>query len=299
MKHILIPTDFSTNSWNAIAYTVQYYQAQVCKFYLLHTHPLRPATIENMSTITLKSIMTLSTIQLQEFKDKIARKYPNSKHSFDTINEFFGLKKAIRAGLNKYPIHKIVMGTKNASKKNSCLLRSNTTHIVDSITSSPIFIVPDNYKQRPIKQILFTTDLNRFYSENEIQLITKITAQHNAVLRVLHIKNNKPLTKIQNYNLSILKKGLSGVTTHYHSIANYNKKETIINDFIKRLDLDLLIMVNYKHNIVQRILQEPTIKKIGIKPIIPFLVIPENKIINKNPKIPTHHEIRTHNKSMV
>jgi|GEM_PF-359333 len=299
MKHILIPTDFSKNSWNAIAYILQYYKTQVCKFYLLHTHPLKPSTIENMPTLTLKSIIEQSSIQLQDFKEQILKNYSNKLHSFETLNEFLSLPKAIKSCLKKYPIHKIIMGTKQTCKHKPNLFGTTTKYIMDAITNSPIFIIPDNYNHQPIKEVLFPTDLNRFYSENEINLIKQITIEHNATLRVLNIKGNKSLNKIQKYNLSVLKQGFNSIETHYHSINNYNKKETIINECIEKLSIDLLIMVNYKHNIVKRIIHEPVIKKIGIKPHIPFLIIPEIMKINTNPKTPIHHENTTHNNTMV
>ena len=36
-------------------------------------------------------------------------------------------------------------------------------------------------------------------------------------------------------------------------------------------------MVNYKHSIFEKILNEPVINKIGFNPQIPFLVIPNKK----------------------
>ena len=36
MKNILIPTDFSENSWNAIKYALQFFKKKKCNFYLLH-----------------------------------------------------------------------------------------------------------------------------------------------------------------------------------------------------------------------------------------------------------------------
>ncbi|HIC31620.1 MAG TPA: universal stress protein, partial [Flavobacteriaceae bacterium] len=51
----------------------------------------------------------------------------------------------------------------------------------------------------------------------------------------------------------------------------------VINTFISDLEIDLLVMVNYKHSILEKLLNEPVIKKIGFNPLIPFLVIPNKK----------------------
>ena len=41
------------------------------------------------------------------------------------------------------------------------------------------------------------------------------------------------------------------------------------------LKINLLVLVNYKHSLIEKITKEPIIKKIGFHPIVPFLVIPE------------------------
>ena len=38
MKKILLPTDFSSNAWNAITYALEFYKDEWCMFYLLNTY---------------------------------------------------------------------------------------------------------------------------------------------------------------------------------------------------------------------------------------------------------------------
>ncbi|WAC02793.1 universal stress protein [Lacinutrix neustonica] len=40
MKTILLPTDFSENSWNAIVYALNFLEKEPCTFYLLHVNRL-------------------------------------------------------------------------------------------------------------------------------------------------------------------------------------------------------------------------------------------------------------------
>jgi MinD superfamily P-loop ATPase len=57
-------------------------------------------------------------------------------------------------------------------------------------------------------------------------------------------------------------------------MPDYAKKTQEINDFIEELGVNILVMINYKHSLIESIVKEPVIKKIGFKPIIPVLVIP-------------------------
>ena len=45
---------------------------------------------------------------------------------------------------------------------------------------------------------------------------------------------------------------------------------------VKRMmGIEVLAMVNYKHSLIEGITKEPVIEKIGFRPIVPFLVIPD------------------------
>ena len=41
MKNVLLPTDFSENSWNAIKYAIHFLENIECHFYLLHVNRIR------------------------------------------------------------------------------------------------------------------------------------------------------------------------------------------------------------------------------------------------------------------
>jgi hypothetical protein len=73
----------------------------------------------------------------------------------------------------------------------------------------------------------------------------------------------------------MLKNYLKDHEHSFHWMPDYSKKAAEIYEFIEELEIDILAMVNYKHSFIEGIIKEPVIKKIGVNPIIPFLVIPE------------------------
>ncbi len=276
MKHIVVPTDFSDNAWSALVYAVKLFKHEVCTFHLLHAAPLIPSSLSYISNVYINNVKLQSKQQLNEVKQQIETSNANANHSFKTLLKLIDLTTAVKDITQENTIDLIIMGTKGAGKNKSLFFGSNTVRLVDKIKTCPILIVPDQYDYIPIQQIVFSTDLNRFYTAHEINTINNFTYDNNAILRVINIQNDQPLTQIQQYNLSELKKGLQGFKTHFHSVPNYDKKAETITTFINDLDIDLLIMVNYKHSLIERFLNEPVIKKIGFQPLVPFLVIPNN-----------------------
>ena len=58
-------------------------------------------------------------------------------------------------------------------------------------------------------------------------------------------------------------------------MPDYSKKDEAIKDFIDELNINILVMINYKHSFIESLVKEPVIKKLGFQPTIPFLVIPD------------------------
>jgi hypothetical protein len=57
-------------------------------------------------------------------------------------------------------------------------------------------------------------------------------------------------------------------------MRDYDKVEVGIKDFLEIHHIDVLAMINYRHSILENLINEPVIKKIGFQPTIPFLIVP-------------------------
>jgi len=274
-KRILLPTDFSDNSWSAIVYALKLYKDEVCTFYFLNSTAINAPIMTYTSNILLKTIHGKALKEMLEFKDMAEKSNANSNHKFDIIISSEDLNEAIERAINKYDIDLIIMGTLGASHIGEFLFGTNTVHLVNNIRACPVLILPEEFDFVEPKQIAFPTDFNHFYSERELEPLLKLADLFNAKIRVVHINVEKSLDELQNYNLIVLKSYLHNYEHSFHWMPDYAKITTEINDFISDLNIDVLAMVNYKHGFIEKIIKEPVIKKIGIQPQVPFLVIPE------------------------
>ena len=175
MKRILLPTDFSENSWNAVSYASLLFKDETCIFYLLHTYSKiiyesvhlsqEPSerTIEN----TIKSN---GTTKIEHLKKTVEKAYPNPKHQFETVVTFGNLTDTVKDEIKKKKIDLIVMGTKGATSAKEIFVGSNTTKVINTIKSCPVIAVPSAFKYtgKP-SEITFATDFNHFYSKEELR----------------------------------------------------------------------------------------------------------------------------------
>ncbi|QXP79748.1 MULTISPECIES: universal stress protein [Winogradskyella] len=275
--HILLPTDFSDNSWSAILYALKLYANESCTFHFLHSW--------SFTNNTSRTYITSSFIDLQkeeaknnlvELKEKAKAESKNSEHTFETIYSIESLSTIIEDTIKERNISLVIMATKGATGAKEFIFGSNTVNIINKIRLCPVLVVPDAYNFVKPEQIAFPTDFNRFYGD-ELMPLMELTKLYNSKIKVVHINTKETLTEKQNYNLSMLKVYLEDYPSSIDWAPNFGSKEQIIKDYVKDHNINILAMVNYKHSFIENVMNEPVIQKIGFHPVIPFLVIPELK----------------------
>ena len=273
--NILLPTDFSDNAWSAAVYALKLYAEQECTFYFLHSTKMKVSTMSDFSNKLLKVMSEEAMKALLELKEMAEVSNTNPNHDFGIILSSEDLKDAIEFSVNKYQISLVVMGTKGVTRAKEFFFGSNTVKIVKKMRRCPILIVPEEFDFEIPEQLAFPTDFNRFYGNRELEPLKRLADLHHSKIRIVHIDVEAHLDGIQDYNLNMLKDYLKDYEYSFHWMPDYSKKVVEINDFINELGINILVMVNYKHSFIDNLIKEPTIKKIGSHPIVPFLVIPD------------------------
>ncbi|MDN3493226.1 universal stress protein [Winogradskyella bathintestinalis] len=272
-KNVLLPTDFSDNAWSAAVYALKLYAEEECDFYFLHASIIKVSMMSNISNKLNRTMLENALNDLNELKDMAEKANANANHNFHIILNECDLDDAIETAIQKHHIDLVVMGTKGATKAKGMFFGSNTVNLIKATKTCPILIVPDEFDFVKPEQIAFPTDFKRFYGE-ELLPLKRIAELHNSKIRIVHISNENNFEKNQDYNLAMLKVYLEDYPHTFHWMPDYDEKTKEINDFIEELDINILTMINYKHSFIENIIKEPIVKKIGFKPIVPFLVIP-------------------------
>ena len=281
MKNILIPTDFSENSWNAVKYALEFFKDTACDFYLLHVtiiynyasgeSPIMPLpAIEVIDKTVLKQAKT----QLKKLLKKIDDVPPNPKHKFYTLSNYDYFIDAVKTHVTEKNIDLIVMGTKGASGLKKVMIGSNTGDLITRV-KCPVLIVPENAAFHEIKEIAFPTDYHLFYPTKILNNILEFTKMHNAALRIVHIaKKDEEVTEFQLENKEFLKNFFAEEKHSFHRISN-KKIEDGVQCFVESRDIDLIVMIAKNLNLFQRILFRPTVEEISYHTDVPFLVLHE------------------------
>lgn len=280
MKNILLPTDFSDNSWNAIVYALHFYKDANCNFYLLYVHKLSVIINNDFPYIPNQDIPENGYIlaakkQLKEVLQKISETFPkNRKHNFYTLTDCNFFIESLRKHLEEKKIAVIVMGTKGASGLSRLIIGSNTGDVITKVKCTTL-VVPENAKFKKIEEVAFPTDFSMSNDLQVLQPIVEILEEKNSSLRVLNIsKKSSGLNIDEQKSKELLEDFFYNYKHSFHVLTN-KKIEDAVQCFVEGRDIDLIAMVAKNLNYFQQILFHTRVEEISYHTDVPFLVLHE------------------------
>lgn len=275
MQHILVPTDFSNNAYCALFYATLLQKGTPCKFYLLNVYnAFTPLKVTVAGKTTAERLTVESEEGLEHTFHRIKLDNPDPDHSFKTISRHGELVAVVSDLVEALEIDLMVIGNKGRSELEAIFFGSNALNLIGKIKKCPILTIPKELDFKQPKSIAFVTDYSRPYDAGLLHPLVVIANSFGAKIRVMHINESKELSRAQDINLGILMEYLKPYNCTAHWMPLYKSKATAINDFLQELDIDILVMVNYEHSLIQELTHEPVIKRMTFNPKLPVLIIP-------------------------
>lgn len=278
MKNILIPTDFSKNSCNAISYALKFFENSNCNFYLLHVNTINTLLTSETTYMASQEVIDEAFVKTAKTKlnnllNRLVDSSKNDKHNFYTITDHNYFIDSIRKHVTEKKIDVIVMGTKGASGLKKIIVGSNTGDVITRVHCTTL-VVPENAKFMVPKEIAFPTDFSSFYTIDLLKPILETLNQFKGSLNILHVNKGAPLNLDQQLNKGLLDDYFSNTNYSFYSLKN-NHIESAIQTFVEEKKINLITMVAKNLNYFQRILFHPTVQEISYHTDIPFLVLHE------------------------
>ncbi|WP_019670350.1 universal stress protein [Eudoraea adriatica] len=277
MKKIILPTDFSYNAYNAITYAMNLLKDEEATFYLMNTYT--PAIyqteylLHSPGQIGLGDIYQSESInQLEELQKQLQKEFKNPKHTIITHSAFNILVDEVASMVANENADMVIMGTQGATGAKEIFLGTHTVHVIKKATC-PVIAIPADFEFETPKEILFPTDFEVEYSEEQLTALLDLAELHKSRIQVIHISSGYDLTEFQEQNKAKLEQLLEKTPNLFHDLPS-QEIITGINNFQLKNKMNMLAMIQNKHTFLESLFIEPVIKKIGFHVSIPFMVIP-------------------------
>ena len=278
MKTILIPTDFSENAGDALAYALALIGNSNAKLHIINVVDPSMPMAEPLPGKNLPFEDELQNAQRAMEALRLLSTLPASgidrSHIQITTQVVVGTVAAsIKAEAKVVAANLIVMGTQGTQHNfvQKTLGTVSTSTLNDA--PCPVILIPRGYQYKPIKTVLFSTGLNHS-DPYELWRATELLQPHIAVVRCLHVlKNEADRDDVQ---LETFAKYMVEHSPSIQTIFNIEVNEdteAAIADYANAYDVELVIMHRTQQPFWSRLLEPSHTKKMASLLEIPLLVM--------------------------
>lgn len=280
MKQILLPTDFSENAWNALFTAIKLYADFECTFHLLHAYEPKSQNISGFKSSVragevYRSLSDRSEKELEKIITYLKTNHDIQKHTFNTISANENLVEIIKELVPKHDIDVIIMGTKGATGAKEVFMGSNTVKVLKAVKNCSLIAVPKAFNFQSLKSLVFPTEYAHFFPKGILRPFLELIDVWKSEVKIFHVAQEFKLTDLQLSNREILKKRLEGYPYSFYKVTIKSTVSKAIRDFSKEQEADLIVLTNYSHTFLERLTQEPVVKKVSFKTNIPLMVLPD------------------------
>ncbi|WP_396602012.1 universal stress protein [Algibacter sp. R77976] len=277
-RKILLPTDFSKNSWHAINYAIELYKKDQCVFYILNVFTATSNIIDSLinmepgselyETAKLESENGLAKVlDMLAFKD-----HKNSKHQFEIISTFNNAVEAIKNVVEEKDIEMIIMGTKGETNYRKVVYGSTAINVMEKVRNCPVLVVPELAKHNLPKEIVFPTSYRTHFKRRELNYLIELAQKCDASIRILHVSEEDELDKKQLNNKKLLEEYFENIDYSFHTLGPI-EVPMAVNCFVESRESDMVAFINKKHAFFGSILSKSLVKEIGYSSKVPILVL--------------------------
>lgn len=272
MKTILVPTDFSAPSRNAVKYAAELAKQFGSKLVLLNAYSIPVSAYDTIPPVDLLSSTEESAKELlAQMAESITSESMWLK--VDTIQRIGSAQGVIAEVAAEVSADAIVMGiVGEAGKVKERLIGSTTLDVARDI-EKPLYIIPEGVEFKKVGRISFACDIENMYGSRILDEIKSICKQFSAALEIVNIE--KPLVEsdplwIRNRNF--MESVLNDIN-HETVVLNENDALEALQKYFANHHADLIVLNPKKQNFFQSLFHKSVTKALAFHVKSPMLIV--------------------------
>lgn len=275
MKNILLPTDFSENSKNAIKYALDFFKDEICTFHILNTQ--KPSGYITADVLHSEPGSSVYESVLRDNKEQLAtmvsfcKSYSkNTNHTFIPKIDFDDIVSAVKQVISKENIDLIIMGTKGATSAANIIFGSNTIKIIRNVECA-LLVVPQDFKFEGVHNVLLSLHQQNDITKKSFQLFLNLVQLQQASIKLLNISENDTVDTLQqSYLTSIFKE----VEVAQYTLKNISVP-LAVSAFTQLIPVELHATIARHKSFIDRLLYGSNTSEINHNSRVPLLVLHE------------------------
>jgi nucleotide-binding universal stress UspA family protein len=270
METILIATDFSDASRNALFYGAKLGHTLGAKIILLNVYPLAFPTA-NASRIF--SSQQLHECSRQGLKDDLKWLGLKGHVQIEKCSRQGDPTQVILSVAREVKASWIIAGTKGDNKISQRLF-GGTAFSLSHSTTVPLILVPENAWYRAPKVIALASDIS---SETDLKILDplkKVGGKFNSAMHVVRVITRGMNEVLERVSRSAkLKRHLKELNPQFEFI-NDNDVAHAMNTFSQRNEVDMIAMISREHTLFEKLFIKSNIEEMIIETQLPLIILP-------------------------
>jgi nucleotide-binding universal stress UspA family protein len=275
MKTIIAPTDFSKVSLNAVYYAADLAAALNLNLSLLHVCEVHKSFSQlSVPAFDPAEFLRNADEQLKELTQKLSA-YTDRRIKIKTEVMIGDVVDSIVEHCNVTRPFVVVMGAETATGLERILFGGKTLSSLRRL-SWPLVVVPADIKFTGIKKIGLACDLRKVNETIPVKEINSLIETSHAELFVLHVNpwSRGSFTDETNQEAARLHNIIGKLKPKYRFLEGIDIVTGIV-DFVEKNEIDLLIVIPKKRNIVTKFFHDRHSKKLVLKSSVPVMAVHE------------------------
>ncbi|MEP7107588.1 MAG: universal stress protein [Ferruginibacter sp.] len=268
MKTILVATDFSPASLNAVNYAADMAVAINADLLLLHVYQVAVSYSEIAIPVNETAMMENVEKIITALKEKLIQEKGNKLivKTDVRMGVFYQELKDVCEEVNPYAV---VMGSQGTTRAERLLFGSHTVYAMQHLVW-PLITVPPGAAFASLKIIGLACDFNKVTDTTPVNEIKMLANDFNAALHVLHTGRKEVNDPLIVQGPGLLAQMLAPLTPVYHFIINESIDEGIM-DFAERNHIDLLIVLPKRHGLLEKLIHKSHTKQFVLHSHVPVM----------------------------
>lgn len=267
MNKIIIGTDFSDASYNAIRYGVELAKLVNSEIILLHVYQV-PVPASEVAVLTEADVRKDAEKHIEILRRRV-REDTGQDVAAKTELRYGYFYRELKILCNEIKPFLVIIGAQGKTALNRFLFGSEAVYTMKHL-SLPVIAVPAHYTFTGISKVGLACDFHHVFYEIPLDEIGRLMNVFDAELHILNSGKEKKFEPETVFESGMLQGALKKLNPRYHFVAGENDEEAILA-CAGQLNLDLLMVMPRRHNFFDKLTHHSHTKQFVLHSPVPVL----------------------------
>ena len=274
MKKILIPTDFSSNAGDALAYALDFVGSTKAIFHIVNVviPDTGPSSVPGAAAVKINNRMDYAQEQMKALE--AMGQMENRSNITISTNVYEGVTSVVvKREAEKMGADLIILGTRGTNHDLIDKLLGTVSSAILNDAPCPVILVPKGYQYQTMDNIIFSTNLNHS-DPYELWRATEAIKPLQPAIRCVHIvetEEDKDNHEIEDFAKYMIEKSSANETIFNIEVGK--NIEDIIEKYAEEYDAELIVMHREKKSLWTKIIGKSHTRRMTSTLRIPLMVI--------------------------